>query len=127
MSNKVIREKSKIQKKERAIKKAKQKKIIIIGVCTLLVAIISVVIIVINNAAEKKVTEIYSYQGQAVELLDDGKFTAILAHNVRKRGTYTKTNENDRIETGWIIHNSLHIPREWDDGHGHGSIFPKIR
>jgi len=86
-----------------------------------------------NNEPE---VEIFSYHGQTVELQKDGNFTASLAHGVRKNGTFTKTTENDRtivsfnvngnIEVGRIINNSLHIPKEWDDGHGHGNIFPKV-
>jgi len=136
MSNRVVKEKAKSQKKERAEKKVKQKMIIIISVCFLALIAVVVLIISMNNINKNKITEIYGYHGQIVQLLDDGRFTALLAHNVRKNGTYTKSNEDDRIavlfntrgriETGWIINNSLHIPREWDDGHGHGNVFPKI-
>jgi len=136
MSNKVVKEKAKIQKKERAEKKAKQKKLIILCICVSLAVIIGVSIFVIQNLVGNEAAEIYSYQGQTIQLLNDGRFTAMLAHNVRKSGTYTKTDENGiitvafntngNIETGWIINNSLHIPREWDDGHGHGNVFPKI-
>jgi len=137
MSSKMVKEKAKLLKKEKAQKKAKKKKLLIAGICVLLAVISGTVIFLIKNNFEKKVTEIYSYHGQTVQLLDDGNFTAVLAHNVRKRGTYTKTSENNRInvlfningiiETGWIINDSLHIPGEWDDGHGHGTIFPRIK
>ncbi|MCL2721568.1 MAG: hypothetical protein FWD47_09555 [Treponema sp.] len=137
MSKKVVKEKVKSQKKERAEKRAKQRKLIIAGICVSIAVISGLLIFIIYNVNQNKVTEIYSYHGQTIQLLDDGKFTAVLAHNVRKSGTYTKTNENDRIivtfnndgrtETGWIVNDSLHIPREWDDGHGHGNVFPKIK
>jgi len=84
---------------------------------------------------EKSKNEIFSYHGQTVQLSADGSFTASLAHGVRKSGTFTKTtdsnniivsfNVNGNVEVGRIINNSLHIPREWDDGHGHGNVFPK--
>ena len=115
--------------------KAKTRKLIIIGICVLVAIILSTLIFGMTSVIEKNVTEIYSNQIQAVQLLDNGKFAAILAHNVRKSGTYTKTNDgsvitvafntNGRIETGWIMNDSLHIPREWDDGHGHGTVFPR--
>jgi len=85
---------------------------------------------------ERTENEIFSYHGQTVQLLADGTFTASLAHGVRKSGTFTKTTENDRtivsfnvngnVEVGIIVNNFLHIPREWDDGHGHGNVFPKV-
>jgi len=87
-------------------------------------------------SCSKNETEIYSYHGQTVQLSADGNFTASLAHGVKKSGTYSKTAENDRIivsfnvngnvEVGRIINNSLHLPKEWDDGHGHGDVFPKV-
>ena len=85
---------------------------------------------------EKSENEIFSYHGQTVQLLTDGTFTASLAHGVIKSGTFSKTTENDRtvvlfnvngnVEVGRIVNNSLHIPREWDDNHGHGNVFPKV-
>ncbi|MCL2440199.1 MAG: hypothetical protein FWD14_00520 [Treponema sp.] len=136
MSNKVVREKAKFQKKEKAEKRARQKTFVTAGICVSIAAILGVLIFIMFNINGNKAAEIYSYHGQTVQLLEDGTFTAALAHNVRKNGTFTKTNEdgfisvdfniNGRIETGWIINNSLHIPREWDDGHGHGNVFPLI-
>jgi len=80
--------------------------------------------------------EIYRYGGQTIRLLSDGSFIASMAHGIRKEGTYSKTTEGDittvifnsngRDEIGRIINNTLHIPQEWDDGHGHGNRFPKI-
>ena len=136
MSNKVVEEKARAKKKEKAKKVEMQKKILIAVICVLIAGIIGVLIFRMHNANEKRINEIYSYHGQTVQLLEGERFIAILSHNVRKSGTYTKANENDRVavtfsydgknETGWIINNSLHIPREWDDGHGHGNIFPRV-
>ena len=136
MSKNVVKQKAKKQKREKSEKKAKQKKIIIAVVCVA-VAVAAVVLgFVINHVNQPKIPETYSYHGQTVQLFSDGNFTATLAHNVRKNGTYTKTTEegmtgvlfnvNGFIETGWIINNELHIPREWDDGHGHGNVFPRM-
>ena len=135
MSKNALKAKASIRKKEKSIKKAKQKKLIIMAVLTLAVLVVSVS--VLNLIKREKTTETYSYYGQTVRLFPNGKFSAILAHNIPKNGTYTKVNEGGRIhisfningyaESGWIINNNLHIPGEWDDGHGHGNIFPKIK
>jgi hypothetical protein len=118
--------------------KQKQKKRILISVCAVLAMFVLVIVIYSCSRSKQQnteTTEIYSRFGQTVQLYPDGKFIAILAHNVRKSGTYTKTNEsgritvsfyvNNNVEIGWIINNVLHIPREWDDGHGHGNMLPK--
>ena len=139
MSNNVNKKKAKKQKKVNAIKIVKNKKIVI-GLCSLLF-IIALAFIFHSVFRQKNIgisvdKETYSYHGQIIQLFSDGRFSASLAHNVIKNGTYTKLNENNRInvlfnvngniEIGWIINNSLYIPREWDDGHGHGNIFPKV-
>jgi len=123
-------------KAEKKKAKAKQKKLIIAGVCVAAVIIACLLIFTMRGTSGNNGMETFSYHGQVVRLLDDGSFFAMLAHNVRKNGTYTKTNEDGRIsvnfnvngrtETGWIINDALHIPREWDDGHGHGSVFPRV-
>ncbi|MCL2181518.1 MAG: hypothetical protein FWB83_10375, partial [Treponema sp.] len=104
----------------------------LLSVLALIIILASLVIISCN----KNETEIYSFHGQTVQLLADGNFNASLAHGVKKSGTYSKTTENNRIivsfivngntETGRIINNALHLPKEWDDGHNHGNIFPKV-
>jgi predicted AlkP superfamily pyrophosphatase or phosphodiesterase len=137
MSKSFIKEKQKRKKLE--IKKTKQKKkLLLISICVLitLVALIFILHSVVRKN-ENEIMETYSYHGQTVQLLTDGKFSASLAHGVKKNGTYKKTTENDIIivsfnvngkeEIGRIINNSLHIPGEWDDGHGHGNVFPKIK
>ncbi|MDR0502774.1 MAG: hypothetical protein LBH16_05570 [Treponema sp.] len=133
MSKNWIKAKAKKQKKEIAIKKSKQKKIRLLCVCAAILIIIASGLIVFLNRSRN--TEIYSYHGQTVQLFNDGKFTAALAHNVSKNGTYTKAKVNDRTvisfnvngntEVGWIINDSLNIPEEWKDSHGHGSVFPR--
>ena len=137
MSKGVVKNKTKALKKENAIKKAKRKKIIIAGICALavlLVAALGIYSAVQKNDQEKD-AEIYRQGGQSVQLLPDGKFTASLAHNVKKNGTYTKTTEDSRtlinfnvngnIETGRIENNSLYLPASWDDGHGHRTVLRK--
>ena len=131
-------------KRERAEKRAKRKKTLIIGIFALVLAAvigyfayssITKSTITRDIVAQDQSAEIYSYGRQIVVLKGDGSFTANLSHGVNKSGTYTKTvsegtervmfNVNGRIETGRIVNNSLHLPHEWDDGHGHGSVFKK--
>ncbi|MCL2759698.1 MAG: hypothetical protein FWD22_05750 [Treponema sp.] len=127
--------KAKAQKKEEAIQKANRKKILIIAICAFIIIAAVVTGIFLSEHHEHKDEEIYSARGQTVRLFADGSFNASLAHGVRKSGTYTKTAEgeiivvsfniNNRIENGWIVDNALHMPHEWDDGHGHGSVLPR--
>lgn len=138
MSKNVLKARAKFRKEENAKKKAR-KKIIIVGICLVLILGGFGIFLFVNTKQKREEAnspEFYSYGSQSVQLLADGKFTASLAHNVSKSGTFTKANENERIavsfyidgrtEIGYIYNNSLHLPREWDDGHGHGSIFPKV-
>jgi hypothetical protein len=124
-----------IRKNER--KKAKQRKTLIISIISIFaLVVLGFLLHSLIGKNEIVASEIYSYHGQTVQLLEDGTFTARLAHNVRKNGTYTKNAENNRInvifntngviEIGRIVNNALHIPEEWDDGHGHGNVFPRI-
>ena len=141
MSKSASNAKAKALKEENAVKKTKRKIAIIVCCCALVV--IAAVLLGIfsgnwrnNSSAPQYTREIYSYGGQTIQLLADGTFTASLAHGARRNGTYTKTvngnitavsfNVNGSIEVGRIINNALHIPEEWNDGHGHGSVFPKV-
>jgi len=134
MSRSVLK-KAKAQKKENAKKKANRKKLIIIGICVLAVVIAAAVIILIRNQSSAAAgTEVYSYGGQSIWLFANGNFTANLAHNTIN-GAYTKVNESGQTlvyfnisgnqVVGRIINNSLYLPDEWDDGHGHGSVFSR--
>jgi len=139
MSKSAAKEKAKILKKEKAVIRARRKAFIIIGIFALVVVAAAVVGINFRkqNNAEVSQEETYTYGGQIVQLLSNGTFSASLAHNVRKSGTYAKAEEsgstkvifivNDEEEVGWIINNALHLPHEWDDGHSHGNVFPRSR
>ena len=139
MSKSATKEKAKALRKEKAIKKARRKTIIIIGIFVLVVITAAVVGINIRKQNNKVTAqeELYTYGGQTVQLLADGTFSASLAHNTRKNGTYTKTEDSGRIivvfningkeEIGWIANDSLHLPNEWEDGHGHGNVFPRSK
>jgi len=116
-------------------KKAKQKKLIILLICS--ISALAILLIVYNNFFRQDSSETYSFQGQTVKLSGDGNFTASLAHGVRKSGTYTKRTEegiiivsfniSGRTEAGFIFENNLYLPEEWDDNHGHGSVFPRSK
>jgi len=135
MSKKALALKTKILRKENAIKKTKQKRIMVICSCALVV--IAAVVFTVHFDRKRGSVEVYSGGGQTVRLFENGTFSANLAHHVRKSGTYTKITEdnrttvsfsvNGRIEVGRIENDRLHIPREWDDGHGHGSVFARTR
>jgi hypothetical protein len=124
---------SKALRKEAALKKAKQKKIVIAIVCALAAA--AVLAFIIHMTGRQANTETYSGGGLIVQLLDNGQFSATLAHNIRKNGTYTKTAEGGRtvvsfnvngvIETGWIEDGALRVPVEWEDACGHTNILPR--
>jgi len=138
MSNKALKAKAKALKKENAVKKARLKAFIVVLIVVLIVAAVAVIGIVRNqnNSAKQNNAEIYGYRNQSVTLSGDGTFSANLSHGVRKNGTYTRKTEDARTvisfnvdgktETGRIENNSLYLPREWDDGHGHGTVFPRV-
>ncbi|MCL2265173.1 MAG: hypothetical protein FWC22_03925 [Treponema sp.] len=135
MSRSAVNARVKTLKKENETKKAKRKKFIIICVFVLVVIAIAAVTVFLLNQNKTVVIESYSYRGQTVCLLSDGTFNASLAHGVTKKGTYDKITEggtalvffnvNGNNEIGIIENSTLYLPKEWDDGHGHGSAFPK--
>ena len=117
------------ERKAQALKKAKRKKMIVAGVCGLVVLVI--VALIIFNAYQRSKIRVYTDGYQKVTLHDDGSFNAVLAHEVRT-GTYVESTEDGVIMVtfisgensvnGSITNDSLALPEEWDDGHGHGSI-----
>jgi hypothetical protein len=123
----------KTQRREAALKKAKRKKVLIAGLCA--AAVVAVLAFAIHAIVREHNTETYSGNGQMVQFLADGSYSATLAHNVRRSGTYTKTSEdsgitvefntNGMIEIGSIVNNTLLIPEGWDDYHNHGRILYK--
>jgi len=126
--------KAKARKKEKAAKKANRKKLLVIGICALVVIAAAAVGLFLYTYESSD--ETYSAGGQSVRLSANGKYTANLAHGVRKSGTYIREIEdgrttiyfdvNGREEIGWIFSDALHMPREWDDGHGHGNILNRV-
>jgi len=142
MSKGVVEAKAKARKKENAEKKANRKKATVFAWIISLAILAAVTVIFLprimerfSGTIQKNEAEVYSHGRSKIELNADGTFSASLPHGVRKNGTYTKRsqgrdilvnfNVNGNIEVGRIENNSLHLPREWDDGHGHGSVFPR--
>ena len=139
MSRGAPKAKAKVLRKENEINAARRKKILIASICILVVITVAISAVFIgvwrNKSGASQNAEIYSYGGQTIQLLADGTFSANLAHNTRN-GTYTKTVDGDRtmvsfdvggsVIIGRIENNALHIPIEWDDGHGHGSVLPRV-
>jgi len=133
MSKSAVKAKEKAQRKENAVKKTRNKRLLLLGVC-MLIAVCAAAFGIYSTSSKNK-NETYSDSGQTVQLFADGKFSATLAHNNRKAGTYVKTKESGRIKVlfktdsaesaGWIINDALHFPEEWEDGHHHGNILPK--
>ncbi|MCL2196793.1 MAG: hypothetical protein FWB77_04180 [Treponema sp.] len=135
MSKSALKSRKKAQRQENAVKKARNNKLLFLTICALIV--ICAAMYGIYSSSHKNKTETYSDGGQTIQLLSDGKFSASLAHNNRKAGTFTKITENGRIKvifntngtesTGWIINDALHFPEEWEDGHHHGNALTKTK
>ncbi|MCL1788924.1 MAG: hypothetical protein FWG33_01040 [Oscillospiraceae bacterium] len=116
-----------------AVKRAKRNRMLIILACVLTVAGIAAFFIVQNVLRGE--AEVYSAGGISVKLYDkNGTFTAALSHNKSKSGTYTRAFEDGEVKisfkvggstnVGRIVNGLLHLPDEWDDGHGHSSVLP---
>ncbi|MDR2531446.1 MAG: hypothetical protein LBC82_01200 [Oscillospiraceae bacterium] len=124
---------AKALRREKARKKAKRIKILVVCGCVLVVA--ALVATGIYLSGRESEAEVYNAGYQTVRLFSDGRFTAVLGHNVMKSGTYTKSsrsgaaeitfNSGGRTEVGWLENNELRIPAEWEDGCGHGNILQR--
>jgi len=120
---------------ELAQKKAKKRKIIVLSIVAVSVLAISVLVFIL--VVQGLGTETYTDGGQqSVRLTSDGSFVADLAHGVKYDGTFEKTEQegyaditftfNDGLTAvGVIVDDQLHLPYEWDDGHGHETVFSK--
>ena len=114
---------------------SKKKSLIVAGFLVIVVAV-ALILKLSFPKVDENTTEVYSFHGQTIQLFSNGNFEAVLAHGVHKSGIFTRNTDGGRtvisfningvIENGFIIDNSLHIPREWDDGHGHGNVFPRV-
>ena len=141
MSRGLLKKAKSLRKQQNAKKKANKKNTA--GLLIFLVIVTAVLAYLLvprflegNSRAGKGKSEIYSHGNQIIQLNENGTFNASLAHGAYKKGTYTKKiegggttvifNVDGGAETGRIENNALHLPREWDDGHGHGSVFQKV-
>ena len=121
--------KNKKAKRELAIKKAKQKRIVMITAAAVVVAALAVAIII--GAVSSAGTETYTNGSATITLRPNGRFSATLHHNERFSGTYVKTEGGVELShdgvtiTAVIDGDRMHIPDEWDDGHGHGSYLTR--
>ena len=116
-------------RRELAQKKAKQKKILIFSIGgALILAIAAVIIVTAVNAAN---TETYSSTGQSIRLNANGEFSASLFHGSTYGGTYEKTDGSviftygETTAIAMLDGDTLFLPPEWDDGHGHGSVLTR--
>ena len=118
-------------RREKAIKKAKLKRNILIAVIGVLVLGTAAAIII--SAIISSGTETYSDgSGQSLNLYSNGTFDASLYHGNKYSGTYVRNesgveltyNEYMTVQA-WIDGDTLYLPAEWDDGHGHGSTLTK--
>ena len=117
----------KSKKTKEAIRKAKRKKIITIIICTVVaVLIIAAAVFFILRQSDNRV---YVSDSNTIVLSSKGTFEARLYHGKSITGTYTESDENtvtvitfthDGVtSTGMLAGNSLTIPDEWGDDHGH--------
>ena len=118
---------------EEATRRKRQRKMQLIAICTIIV--IGILSAVFYDLYRHSQTRIYSDGDQTVTLNPDGSFTARLAHS-NPSGRFTETADGaaaitfiyeGREVTGWIIDDALLLPDEWDDGHGHGDLLPRVR
>ena len=122
-------------RREQAIKRDKRKKLIIIIVCVVAAAAIIAALAV--NAHQRRGVRVFSAPNQTVELHTDGTFSAVLHHNIRRRGTFTESTsdgittitfiEGNMSAVGSIEGDILTIPAEWDDGHRHNRFLTQTR
>jgi len=129
----LIAEKSALKKakKAAAAKKAKQKKTI----TTAIIAVIAVGIIGISIFIAVKPSDrrVFSNENYTVSLLNNATFKADLC-GYSLEGSYVESSQgeedgsvtiaftaNGETLEGTISSNTLTIPDEWDDNHGHGN------
>ncbi|MCL2678537.1 MAG: hypothetical protein FWE85_05750 [Clostridiales bacterium] len=122
-------------RREKALKKEKQKKLLITVV--FVVALAAVLSFAIYSSVRQSSAETFSDAAnlQTVYLYKDGKFQANL-HGKAIKGSYIKTEEGgktnvsfnekgEKTAVGWIENDILRLPAEWDDGHNHAKDLPK--
>ncbi|MCL1903542.1 MAG: hypothetical protein FWF94_03910 [Oscillospiraceae bacterium] len=120
-------------RRELAIKRAKRNRFLVILACVLAVVGISAFFIVQNIM--RGAADVYTASGITVKLYEkNSTFVANLSHNKNKRGSYTRAFDGGEVKiafnvdgksvVGRLVNGLLHLPDEWDDGHGHSSVLP---
>jgi len=104
------------------------------NVIKMAIAVIAAALLILS-CSQKARTETFSDGGQSVLLFTNGTFTARLAHNVRKNGTYVRNVDENmtiilfyidgKVSFGRIENDNLYFPEDWDDSHGHGNVLPR--
>jgi hypothetical protein len=126
---------AKAQRRAKALKKARVKKLLIILACILAIAAIAA-LAVLSNIRNADI-EIFREGTQQLRLLPDGTFTYFKSQASQTGGTYEKANVDGRTQVaftvrgsvglGWIDGNALTLPTEWDDGCGHSNVLRKTK
>lgn len=125
-----------IENEKIRLKKLKQKKVlfVLIGVIVIILGVIGIIALINNsNNANNYAGKYYNETSntETIILNSNGTFTANIPHSVQKSGKYTINNNiisftaDNVTESGYINGKSITIPEEWDDGHGHGTIYTK--
>jgi len=121
-------------RREQALKKARQRKMIIIASAACAVVLIAVIAFIFVRSAG---TETFTDGYQIVNLYRGGRFDASLYHDENYAGTYKKeASGGDTLvyfsadgytepATGLISNGILYLPNEWEDDHSHGSALRK--
>jgi magnesium-transporting ATPase (P-type) len=119
-------------------KQNKKKRSIIIALVSIVVVLVVCYIFIFSPRWQNENTSherVFANHGQTITLNTNGTFQAVLAHGVRINGTYNESVQNNEIIISFVSNGvsaygritengrTMHLPREWDDGHGHGNIF----
>ena len=117
----------KSERRSKAMRKAKRKKIILISVCSF-IAVFVVAAIIYSATRPEVESRFFSSGTQSVNLYDDGRFSFVDCQFVRA-GRYTEIVNGDEVTIefahnniivyGLLSGNILTIPDEWDAGKGH--------
>ena len=111
--------------------KTKRNTIITIVICVCLAVIVTVP--AVKSEIQHSRDRVYATDDkQTITLRENGTFTARLAHTT-KNGTYTLEDQmsfiivmftsDGQTTGGLILNDTLQLPADWDDGHGHGVDF----
>lgn len=126
-------EKERLERIEQAkvakVEEKKKKKAMIITTVSVIAAVLTVIIVLAavlpGVLSPKDITGTYENEGQTLILRTDNTFSATLADNNSKSGTYKVDGRtisfvvDGETGKGTITGKSITVPTDWDDGHGH--------